>query len=323
LGKKKASDHKHERDSDKKESTGHVVHPEDASEEEQIFSIGRQIDPRMLTWIEQDKKVRTRAMGRRVRTLSARRGTYVKSKIPGDTVKDIALDATIRAACQNRPAGTSQAFKVRIEKQDIREKLRIGKISTPTVFVVDASGSMFTSERMESAKGAVFSMLVNAYQKRDKVGLVAFREHRAEVILPLCSSLDYAIQCLKDLGSGGPTPLSAGLQKGLELLIREKRKNPEALPVLVLISDGRANVPMAAGSNIEDELIELTDLAWKNRLSMIFVDVERQETASTRHGNNKRVLQNRMSYYHVENLTADALAQIVSREKNVLNSLIG
>lgn len=319
--KKRPSGLKHNENSEDKQNTGLVVRPEDGSEEERVFAIGKQIDPKMLAWFEKDKTVRTRVMGRRIRTLSSRRGTYVKSRIPCDKVKDIALDATVRAACQYMYGRMPQeGCRLRIEKQDIREKLRIGKISTPTVFVVDASGSMFTNERMESAKGAVFSMLVDAYQKRDKVGLVAFREHQGEVILPMCSSLDYAIQCLKDLASGGPTPLSAGLQKGLELLIREKRKNPEAIPVLVLISDGRANVPLSAGSNIEDELIHLTDLAWQSKLHTIFIDVEQEKTASKRHGNNKKVLQDRMSCYHVDHLTSDTLEGIVSREKMMLTS---
>lgn len=284
-----------------------------------MFGIGKQIDPKM-TCVEEDKCVRTRVSGRRIHTLSAKRGTYIKSRLPGEKVTDIALDATIRAACQAAHAIAADGCKLRIGKDDLREKLRIGKISTPTVFVVDASGSMFTQERMESAKGAVFSMLMDAYQKRDKVGLVAFREHRGEVILPMCSSLDYAIECLRDLASGGPTPLSAGLQKGMELLIREKRKNPEIIPLLVLISDGRANVPLAADSNIEEELKHLTDMAWKNKIHTIFIDVEPEGTTTRRHGNHKKVLQERMSYYHVEHLTPDTLGGIIHREKMLLTS---
>ncbi len=253
-----------------------------------------------------------------MRTLSVNRGTYVKARMPHETVTDVALDATIRAACQQGRACPEEGRIMKIKKQDIREKLRSSKISTPTVFVVDASGSMYANERMESAKGAVFSLLVHAYQKRDKVGLVAFREHRAEVVLPLCSSLDYAIECLKDLSSGGPTPLSAGLQKGLELLVREKRKSPDVIPVLVLISDGRANVPLAAGSEITEELLELTAVAWKNKIHMVFIDVELAHSASQRHANNKQILQDRMSYYHVEYLTSYAVQEIVSAEKAML-----
>jgi magnesium chelatase subunit D len=181
---------------------------------------------------------------------------------------------------------------------------------------------MFTYERMETAKGAVFSMLIDSYQKRDKIGLVAFREHKAEGILPMCSSLDLGIKCLKDLASGGPTPLSAGVQKGLEVLVLEKRKNKEALPVLVLISDGRANVPLTTNSPIEKELVNLTNQAWKNKIHMIFIDVEQTATASNRHGNYKKILMDRMSHYHIEHLTPDLIRDIVSREKGMLMSTL-
>jgi len=228
----------------------------------------------------------------------------------------------VRAASPYVGSRPPKECRIRIESQDIREKVRIGRISTPTVFVVDASGSMFTHERMEGAKGAVFSMLVDSYQKRDRIGLVAFREHRAELVLPMCSSLDWAIKCLEDLATGGPTPLSSGLEKGLELLLIEKRRNREAVPVLVLISDGRANVPLTTFSPIEEELVNFTNQAWKNRIHMIFIDMEQTATASQRHGNYKKILMDRMSYYHIENLTPDTIRDIVAREKGMLMSAL-
>jgi len=324
MEKKKPADGR-DRDQEGKngETTGKVVNPEDGAQEERVFEIGDQIDPKRIKQFEKDRMVRQRVAGRRIRTLSSKRGSYVKSRTPHDNPTDVALDATIRAAAQHMSSRPGDGFAVKVQKQDVREKVRIGKISTPTVFVVDASGSMFTNERMESAKGAVLSMLEDAYQKRDKVGLVAFREHRGDVILPMCTSLDYARECLRDLATGGPTPLSAGLEKGLQLLMLEKRKNPEAMPLLVLISDGRANVPMAANSSIENELTELTDLAWKNKFHMIFIDVELEGTASQRHGENKRILQDRMSYYHVEHLSSVTIQGIVSTEKLTLTSSLG
>jgi len=298
----------------------YAIRPEDSAGEEKVFSIGEQIDPKKLKCFEKDKIVRKRVAGRRIRTFCSKRGNYVKARIPSEKCADIALDATIRAASCYVRSRSAKGVRIKIEEQDIREKVRIGKISIPTVFVVDASGSMFTSERMESAKGAVFSMLVDAYQKRDKVGMVTFREHQGEVILPICASLDWGIQCLKNLASGGPTPLSSGLQKGLEMLLVEKRKNPEVMPMLVLISDGRANVPMTSFSDIRDELINLTNQAWINKIRMIFIDVEQTAKASSRHGNYKQILIERMSYYRMEDLAPDAIVDIVSREKRMLIS---
>ncbi|NQU03239.1 MAG: magnesium chelatase, partial [Syntrophaceae bacterium] len=149
-----------------------------------------------------------------------------------------------------------------------------------------------------------------------------FREHRAELVLPMCSSLDWAIKCLEDLATGGPTPLSSGLEKGLELLLIEKRRNREAVPVLVLISDGRANVPLTTFSPIEEELVNFTNQAWKNRIHMIFIDMEQTATASQRQGNYKKILMDRMSYYHIENLTPDTIRDIVAREKGMLMSAL-
>ena len=299
-----------------------IIHPEGGAEEERVFGIGKQIDPKRLKYLEKDKIIRKKVSGRRIRTLSSMRGTYIRARIPSEKIRDVALDATIRAASCHMRSRSTKGCRIRIESQDIREKVRIGKISTPTVFVVDASGSMFTYERMASAKGAVFSLLVDSYQKRDKVGLVAFREHKAEEVLPMCSSLDLGIKYLKDLASGGPTPLSAGLQKGLEVLMLEKRKNPESLPVLVLISDGRANVPLTTFSPIEEELVNLTNQAWKHRIHMIFIDVEQTATASRRHGNYKKILMDRMAYYHIERLTPDMIRDIVAQEKGMLISAL-
>jgi len=125
--------------------------------------------------------------GRRVRTLSARSvGRYFRARMANE-VRDIAIDATIRAAAPHQRTRSPQRTKIVIKEEDLREKVRVGKTSIACVFVVDASGSMGAMKRMESAKGAVFSLLINAYQHRDKVGLVAFRGENAEVLLPLCS----------------------------------------------------------------------------------------------------------------------------------------
>lgn len=259
--------------------------------------------------------------GRRVRTVTLRRGTYVRARMPGEKIRDLALDATIRAAAPYVRSRPAQNVRIRIEEQDLREKVRIGKVSTPTVFVVDASGSMFARERIESARGAVFSMMVDSYQKRDKVGLVAFQGSEGKEILPLCLSPDWGVQCLKDLVPGGSTPLCAGLEKGLAMLALEKLKNPEAIPVLVLISDGRANVPTKTGAGIYEELVNLTNQAWINKIHMIFIDVGRVETPGSPYGSSyKRILTERMSYYHVEQLAAGMIQDIVHREKEMLIS---
>lgn len=140
------------------------------------------------------------------------------------------------------------------------------------VFVVDASESMGegTLERMRAAKGAVLALLTAAYQNRDQVALVAFRERQAEVLLRPTSSVLLAQQRLRRLALGGATPLAAGLWEAWQLIRNERRKQPGLQPLLVLVSDGEANVPLTPGADI---LPELADLARRIRREGIAVEV--------------------------------------------------
>jgi magnesium chelatase subunit D len=128
---------------------------------------------------------------------------------------------------------------------------------------------------MEAAKGAIFSLLEDSYQNRDRVGLVAFRGEGADVVLPLTSSIDLAYQRLSELPTGGKTPLAAGLQKSLTILMREKRKYPSLLPLLVLITDGRANV--GNGGKLKDEIGLITDDLVKAGIETVIIDTESKQ----------------------------------------------
>ncbi|GAB3883607.1 hypothetical protein GCM10029964_043260 [Kibdelosporangium lantanae] len=86
---------------------------------------------------------------------------------------------------------------------DLRLAVREGKESNLVLFCVDASGSMAARKRMSAVTGAVLSLLRDAYQRRDKVGVVTFRGTSAEVILPPTSSVDAAAVRLKRLRTGG------------------------------------------------------------------------------------------------------------------------
>lgn len=168
-------------------------------------------------------------------------GKYVGSRIPGVPGSDIAFDATIRAAApfqRTRPG----KLAVRIEPPDIREKIRERRSGNTILFVVDASGSMGAEQRMTAVKGAILSLLIDAYQKRDRVGLVAFRGTGAEVLLPPTSSVELARKYMQDLPVGGKTPLAHGLSKALDVMQRERKVNRDAILKMILISDGRANV---------------------------------------------------------------------------------
>ncbi|HWQ47634.1 MAG TPA: putative cobaltochelatase [Methanosarcina sp.] len=183
--------------------------------------------------------------GRRSKTLTkSKQGRYIKSKIPEEKTTDLAFDATLRAAAPYQLVREKNGNSIVIHDSDFRQKIREKKIGNLVLFVVDASGSMGAQQRMVASKGAVLSMLMDAYQKRDKVGLIAFKGAEAELVLPPTSSVEIAQKYLEELPTGGKTPLSHGLMKGYETIKAELRRDPDTCPFMVLISDGRANVSM-------------------------------------------------------------------------------
>jgi magnesium chelatase subunit D len=194
--------------------------------------------------------LRREGNGRRSVTES-RSGRYVRSRIPETPGPDIALDATIRAAAPHQK-GRAGTLAVKVVPSEIREKVREQKTGTTLLFVVDASGSMGAQQRMIGVKGAILSLLIDAYQKRDRVGLVAFRGSGAELLLPPTSSVELARKYMQSLPVGGKTPLAHGLSRGLDVMKRELLLNRHTIPRMILISDGRANVGMGSGSPVDD-----------------------------------------------------------------------
>lgn len=184
----------------------------------------------------QDRKLRT-GSGRRARSLSTHSGKYVTSRMPGDRPSDIAIDATLRAVAARKG-------ELAVEKEDLREKVRAKKVSSVVVFVVDASGSMGAMKGMDLAKGAVLRLLEDSYQKRDKVGFIVVAGDAAQLVLPPTRSIEQAVKCLRQLPTEGKTPLPDGLLKGLRVLQTELWKNKHVVPIMVVVSDGRGNVPL-------------------------------------------------------------------------------
>lgn len=286
---------------------------------EQIFEIGAPIDMRRISMPRRrDRMPRRKTRGRRMNTLALRnRGRYLRQRMPRE-MKDIAMDATIRAAAPYQRARIGPNV-IKIKSEDIREKERVGKMSSVMLFVVDASGSMGAMQRMESAKGAILSMLIDSYQKRDKIGMLAFRDNNAEIILPLCSSVDLALTRLKELPTGGRTPLSAGLSRGLQLLQGEMRKDEEAKPMMVLISDGRANVGM--GGKIKDEISLISESIRQAGVHTIVIDTEVVESSflDMRLGYCREIADaSGGKYYPISSISPKALQSIVESEQKLL-----
>jgi magnesium chelatase subunit D len=224
-------------------------------EREQVFEADSPYQVKRLSTPVLDQVPRT-GRGRRSKSRSnSKTGRYVDSAIPKGKVEDLAFDATLRAAApfQNRrkkESGSSDALL--IEKSDLREKVRERKVGNLVMFVVDASGSMAAQERMTATKGAILSLLLDAYQRRDRVGLVVFRKNKAELVLPPTNSVELAQKCLAKLPTGGRTPMAHGLNLGLETVKDCMRRDKEAIPLMVLVSDGRANVPLNGGDPVEE-----------------------------------------------------------------------
>ncbi len=205
--------------------------------------------------------------GRRSPSLTeSRTGRSVGSRIPRteseEDLRDIAFDATIRAAA-GRVRGEDGGLQIR--KEDIRTRIRKRKVGNLIIFVLDASASMGAAARMQAAKEAVMLLLRDAYQKRDRVGLIAFKDDRATLVLSPTSSVQLAGIYLKELSTGGATPLSHGLALSMQVFRREMQRDPETLPLMVLITDGFGNVAMRS----DDPLGESLELARQIRESGI------------------------------------------------------
>ena len=131
-----------------------------------------------------------------------------------------------------------------IQPQDLQRKVRVKKVANLVLFLVDASWSMAVAERMAATKGAIVSLLTDAYQRRDRVGLIVFQKDRATLVLPPTNSVQLAQRALENIPVGGKTPLSAGLYLAYQVIQREKISHPDVEPLLIILTDGAGNVSM-------------------------------------------------------------------------------
>ena len=212
--------------------------------------------------IEVDKDARRIAPGRRSTAADAPRGRMVRA-VPNPNPSSLAIGATLRSAALRNPG------EFRVTKDDLHQQLRVGKRANLILFVVDASGSMAAQRRMETVKGAVLALLTDAYQKRDEVAVIAFRGDSSTLLLPPTRSVDLAERGLRELSTGGRTPLPHALQLALETL--EKTEMP---PLLVLLSDGKANVALGEGGDPWKETLRLAGLLAGRGVPALVLDTE-------------------------------------------------
>ncbi|MFC6064485.1 putative cobaltochelatase [Streptomyces ochraceiscleroticus] len=179
------------------------------------------------------------ADGRRSRARTAH-GRTTGARRPQGALSKLHLAATVQAAAPHQKARGRSGRGLLVRRDDLREAVREGREGNLVLFVVDASGSMAARKRMTAVKGAVLSLLLDAYQRRDKVGMITFRGADAELALPPTSSVEAGAARLEQLPTGGRTPLAAGLLKAHEVLRVERMRDASRRPLVVVVTDGRA-----------------------------------------------------------------------------------
>lgn len=224
-----------------------------------------------------DKMTRERAGKRSYTRTERKRGRYVKSRPANNRTDDIAFDATLRAAAPYQSKRKSDEpenhMALHLRRADLQRKVRVRRTGNLILFVVDASWSMAASERMEATKGAIFSLLVDAYQRRDQVGLVVFQRDKARLVLPPTSSVDLAQKALRDLPVGGKTPLSNGLFLAWQVIENARRRDSEIRPLMILLTDGAGNVSMT-GMPAQEEAMRIAELFEQASMRSIVVNME-------------------------------------------------
>ena len=277
--------------------------------EEMMFEIGRQF--RVIDYLDKNERLPSRTKtrkGRRAMAVSADgTGRYARSKYPDGKTQDIAFDATIRAAAPYQKVRHSDDLSLVIESQDIRMKVRERRSGCTLLFLVDASGSLGVRKRMATVKGAIMSMLRDSYVKRDRIGLMAFRRDSAEMILPPTKSVEYSYKCLEEMPTGGKTPLGEALIRVNEYMTAYARCHIGERCYIILVTDGRANVPLQEGANANEEVQKMAEDVNIPHVKWIVVDA----SASFPRFDNAEKLAEKMGarYFRLEDLDADRFAE--------------
>ena len=177
---------------------------------------------------------------------------------------------TVRTAAPHQTARGRSGGRLRFLPADLRRAVREGREANLVLFVVDTSGSMAARERMVQVKTAILSLLLDAYRRRDRVGVITFRDSAAEIALPPTGSVDIAARRLDDLPTGGRTPLAEGLMKAAEVVRRERLRDPGRRPLVVIVTDGRAT----AGPDAVERSRQAANYLARDGIACIVVDCE-------------------------------------------------
>ncbi|MFJ9448900.1 putative cobaltochelatase [Herbaspirillum sp. NPDC101397] len=269
---------------------------------QQVFAAANVGDARQLKVDAPVNNVSTLA-GRRSDTADATRGRMIRA-VPDSNPASLAVGATLRSAVLRSAAeGTEEGTVLQLQTGDLHGKVKAGKTANLILFVVDASGSMAAQRRMEAVKGAVLALLTDVYQRRDQVAVIGFRGDKASLLLAPTRSVDLAEQGLRELPTGGRTPLPHALQLTLQTLEQSAGVAP---PLLVLLSDGKGNVALESGGDPWRETLALAEQLAARGTPALVLDTE---TGYVRLGRAAQLAQALgAECMTLEELTADNLA---------------
>lgn len=245
-----------------------------ADEVDLVVPVGEVFKPRRVE-STMDRLTRRSAGKRSTTRTSRKRGRYIQARPAEGDLSDIALDATLRQAALQQIERDAGPEGLSILPQDIQKKVRVRRAANLILFVVDASWSMAGAQRMEATKGAIMSLLVDAYQKRDRVGLVVFQKEESRLVLPFTTSVELAQEALRHLPVGGKTPLSAGLMLAYRVFRRELRLDPKAMPLMMVLTDGAGNVSLTE-TPPQEEAAKIADLIRRAGIHSVVVNMEHQ-----------------------------------------------
>ncbi len=279
--------------------------------DDMVFEIGDQF--RVIDYLEDRRRKVSKTSAKKGRRMmvesSDSSGRYARSHIPSDKTHDIAFDATVRAAAPYQKSRDHNDMAINIQKQDVREKVREMRAGCTILFLVDASGSLGVRKRMAAVKGAVLSMLRDSYVKRDRIGMMAFRRDSAELVLPPTRSVEYSYRKLEEMPTGGKTPLSEALVTVNEYMTSYSRSHVGEMCYIVVITDGRANVPLQEGANANEEVLKLAEDMAIPQVKWIIIDAS---AGFMRFDNAERLaMALEGTYFRLEDLNADRLAESV------------